>query len=151
MNPKITAFTCDKDLKKYTDSLLFDSGTVVAAMTIEDPQGYSVDMKIVVVGKPNVVFNGETYTSPEDFPPELIQAIKDGQYDETFIAESNNWFELNYSLLDEDGETYDCDVWEADLSSMTAQQVKEEMFQAGVSFVEYTLRDNIPGKQEMEK
>lgn len=136
----VTSFDCDNDLSKYTDSLLFCSGDVVATMTVEDDRGYSLSMELIVTGDVNVEFEGEIYTSPDDFPPELKQAIKEGRYDDIQIN-NNNWFELVYSLTDSKGEevAYDGDVWESDLSTMTIEEVKNEMLDSGMNFIEHHI------------
>jgi hypothetical protein len=136
----VTSFDCDNDLSKYTDSLLFCSGDVAATMTMEDDRGYSLSMELIVTGDVNVEFEGEIYTSPDDFPPELKQAVKEGRYDDIQIN-SNNWFELVYSLTDSKGKEIACDgdVWESDISKMTAEQLKADMQESGVRFIEHTI------------
>ncbi len=137
----ITSFECAEDLSQYEYSLLFCSGECVATMTVEDDRGYTIDMELIVTGDVNVEFNGENYFSPDDFPPELKQAIKDGKYDEEFTAHNNNWFELVYSLTDSSGKeiAYDGDVWESLLDKTTPEQLKADMLDAGINFMEYHI------------
>lgn len=138
---EIASFDCEEDLSQYTDSLLFCSDECVATMTVEDERGYTLEMELIVTGDVNVEFNGENYFSPDDFPPELKQAIKDGKYDEEFTAHNNNWFELVYSLTDSSGNeiAYDGDVWESPLDKTTPEQLKAEMLDAGIGFMEHYI------------
>ena len=138
---EVTAFDCEKDLSKYTDSLLFPSGECVATMTVEDEKGHELSMELIVTGDVRVEFEGETYRSPDDFPPALVQAIKDGKYDEAFTAEDNNWFELVYTLTDSRGNelAYDGDVWEESLHNKTPEQLKASMAEAGIQFMEHHI------------
>ena len=137
---KVTSFDCADDLSQYTDSLLFCSDDCVATMTIEDERGYFLDMEIIITGDVDVTFEGKNYTSPDDFSPELKQAIKEGRYDDIEIN-SNNWFELVYSLTDDKGNeiAYDGDVYESDISKMTAEQLKTEMLESGIYFIEHVI------------
>lgn len=138
---EITSFECAEDLSQYTDSLLFCDDEGVAKMTIEDDRGYTLDMEIFVTGEVDVEFKGEHYHNPDKFPPELKQAIRDGKYDEEFTAHFNNWFELSYSLTDARGEeiAYDGEVWESPLDKTTPEQLKSDMLDAGVDFMEYHI------------
>lgn len=137
----ITAFDCTDDLSQYTDSLLFESGESIATMTVEDGKGHFLDMELMVRGEVNIVFNDESCRHPDEFPPELVQAIKDGKENETFTIESNNWFELMYTLTDANGKELACDgdVWESQISTMTAEQLKAEMYESGAHFMEFHI------------
>ena len=134
----ITAFNCADDLSQYTDSLLFESDESVATMTVEDGKGHFLDMELMVRGEVNIIFNDESCRHPAEFPPELVQAIKDGKENEAFTIESNNWFELMYTLTDANGKELACDgeVWESQISTMTAEQLKAEMCESGAHFME---------------
>ena len=136
----VISFDCDNNLSKYTDSLLFCSGDVVATMTMEDDRGYSLSMELIVTGDVNVEFEGKIYTSPDNFPPGLRQAIKESRYNDIQIN-NNNWFELVYSLTDSKGKEIACDsdVWESDISKMTAEQLKTHMQESGISFIEHVI------------
>ncbi len=54
---------------------------------------------------------------------------------------NNNWFELVYSLTDSSGKeiAYDGDVWESLLDKTTPEQLKADMLDAGINFMEYHI------------
>lgn len=141
MDKMITAFNCADDLSQYTDSLLFESGESVATMTLKGGKGRFLDMELMVRGEVNIIFNDESYRHPDEFPPELVQAIKDGKENEAFTIENNNWFELMYTLTDANGKELACDgdVWESPINTMTAEQLKAEMYESGVHFMEFYI------------
>lgn len=138
---EITGFKCVDDLSGYVDSLLFPSGTKVACMTIKSRDGFTVDMELAVKGEVYVIFQYEVYRDPAEFPPELIQAVKNQDY-EAFTAESNNWFELEYTFKSPEGDMIACDndVWEPSLQDKTPETLKEDMLHAGTAFAGFHMK-----------
>lgn len=73
------------------DSMLIESGTIIATMTTGN---YKCEIR--VCGEVRVVYKGVAYRSPEAFPEELREMFASGKADnsdEVFI-DDNNWYEL---------------------------------------------------------
>lgn len=123
------SFTCD-DLRKYVDSMLFDSYTqggddiAVGVFTFE---GKDLEIALRVCGEVAVTYNGEVYHKPSEFPQELRKLIEahpnDWSYYEPTETDDigvypngeiyvgmNNWFEY---ISDNGGDLYECDLSEA--------------------------------------
>lgn len=83
-----------EDLKECVDSLLMESGTVIATLKIGE---YILSLE--VVGDVKIVYKDEAYYSCNDFTQELEDIIKGGCYwdvPELYI-ENNNWYNLTFS------------------------------------------------------
>jgi len=116
-----TEFWC-KDLKPYTDSLLFDSGELIAKAKFSYKGNDSFYVNLMICGDVSVYYKDEHYKYPSDFPDELRELIKnkpDEYYDKVEIR-YNNWFEY---LWDGDGEVEECD-----LCKMEPSDVLKTMF-----------------------
>lgn len=134
----IVSFKCEEDLSKYVDSMLFDSNTVIATMECENGDE-KVLIELMVRGEVRVVYKGNTYTSPCDFPAELKEKIKanPGWWDDedTYI-DFSNWFEYMYDHTI-DGKTYsDGIMFEDDLSKYSVEDVKNGMIKAAEYIME---------------
>lgn len=86
-------FTIAPGLVGITDSLLLDSCKEYASLKC----GH-ITASLQVRGDVRVVFRGEAYRTPSEFPEELKAIIRGGAYDgshedELFI-DDNNWFEV---------------------------------------------------------
>lgn len=136
----ITCFRCDPDLARYTDSMLFDSGTEIASATFVRPNGDSVEVSLEVRGDVRVEYEGSIYTEPSEFPEGLRNRIEThpGDWDicapsgegndepcpDVFV-EDNNWFEAIYTV-EHDGCSYsDGVLYEEDLSKASPCDVLE--------------------------
>ena len=124
---KILEFSCDNDLSKYVDSMLFPSGKEIAHMRCSG-NGSTVDMCLEVRGEVNVEFEGETYRDPVDFPEELKDIIKNNGLfdDERLYVDANNWFEYIYTI---DNIWSDGIMCEIDISICTQEDIKKEMYE----------------------
>ena len=126
-----TRFDCDNDLSKYTDSLLFPQGETIVVADFKDKDGINVNLRVEVVGDMKVIFNGEPYYDPADFPDELIECIKNGDhgcdYDDNPYVEDGNWFNVEFTIEGKNGDeiAYDGDSIEVDISKMTVEEMKE--------------------------
>lgn len=127
----LTRFDCDNDLSKYTNSLLFPQGETIVVADFEDKDGVNVNLRIEVVGDMKVIFNGEPYYDPSDFPEELVECIKSGNYgcdyDDDPYVEDGNWFEVIMTIEDKDGKeiAYNGDTLEEDVDRMTVPEFKK--------------------------
>ena len=73
---KIKKFECYEDPAKCVDSMLFDSGTTIAVLNYEDDEGHDINISLEVQGEVKVIYKGNTYVYPSEFPKELIWRIK---------------------------------------------------------------------------
>ncbi len=132
-----TEFECD-NLSPYVDSMLFDSGRMIArGVFVYSNDGVEIDKEItitlVVSGEVSVTYKGEVYHSPSEFPDKLIELIKRNSDWMTYAPSGegndeaegdiyvtlNNWFEYT---CNGDGELY-----EDDLSKATPEMILEDM------------------------
>jgi hypothetical protein len=125
----VIQFKCDNDLKKYTDSMLFDSGTIIASMQCEY-KGHVINVDLKVCGYVTVDYKGDRYRYPSEFPQELKEQIKVSpnwwENEETCVHE-NNWFEYIYNNTF-DNKTYsDGILFEDDLSRYSMEMVENEL------------------------
>ena len=126
---KIKRFACNENLSQYIDSMLFDSGTCIAAMECELDNGDVCIISLEVRGSVNVDFDGSTYREPSDFPEELKQIIKEDKLwdcDDRVYVDMNNWFEYIYTVL---GKYSDGVMCEWDISKGTPEDIKQEMIE----------------------
>lgn len=127
------SFSCDTDLSKYVDSMLFDSGTIIATgkFTCKDK---TIDMDLRVNGEVDVDWcpsgdwehgNIYTYKYPSYFPIELENLIRSNpnqwSTDSRVQVNYNNWFEY---IFNSDGVIY-----EQDLSKAEDLEIQEEMIE----------------------
>ena len=123
-------FSCESNLSVYTDSLLFDTGEIVATL---DYKNYHV--VVDVTGEKRIFFGDEIYTQASDYPDELIENIKNGHiydYQEDCYLQDNNWFDI---AIYKDDYFLDDQVFEEDLSKLTPEQLKSIM----VDYLEFFL------------
>lgn len=134
----IVSFKCEEGLSKYVDSMLFDSNTVIATMECENGDE-KVLIELMVRGEVRVLYKGNTYTSPCDFPIELKEKIKANPSwwdDEDVYIDFSNWFEYMYDHTI-NGETYsDGIMFEDDLSKYSVEDVKNGMIKAAEYIME---------------
>ena len=137
---KIKSFKCDEDLSKYKNSILFNSGTVIAegVFTYGDEE---LPITLDVFGETRIIYKGEVYTDPDDFPEELTNLIKEHPYDwdvcapsgegnddEETYADSNNWFDYS---VGSNGEDY---PYEKDLSAASSLDILNDMLEIAQKF-----------------
>lgn len=128
---KITSFELLKDLKEMVDSILFDSGTVIA--TIECRKGNKkVCMELRVAGYVSIIYKEQSYHTAFEFPKKLKEIIKnDPQWWEhrDIILINNNWFEYIYDYHHNGEKWSDGILEESDLTKMTEDELKNEMLE----------------------
>lgn len=98
------------DLTDVADSLLIESGTVIAELQSVN-ENYS-HCSIEVKGEIRILWNDEIYESPFSYPDDLIEAIKSGHIytDSDCYIDLNNWFEIFYEIEGhEDSDVLDVD------------------------------------------
>lgn len=150
----IKDFECSDDLSQYTESLLFDSGEIIASMTVEFPNGNAVDVELAVRGDVRIRLadSDEVYARhTEDYSPELREAIEKGDWDNLDIG-NNNWFELLYTLKDADGNYIisDGDVYEEDVHDKTPDALKELMADCAVDFAQHYDTSRYKEEKDLE-
>ena len=126
---KLIEFTCDNDLSKYVDSMLFDSDTVIATMICED-NGCKITVDLMTRGDVDVYYKGNRYKSQCEFPKSLNELIKtDSEWfdNEDVEVVDNNWFEYIFDVYG-DGVSYsDGVMFECDLSLYSIEELKADM------------------------
>lgn len=141
----IKEFDCDKDLSKYKDSLLFDSGTCIAILTAEDKNGYNVNVVLDIQGEIRIRMadSDERYIRyPDRYTDEIRQALENGDYDALDIG-NNNWFNIRYCISTSDGEelSYDGDSFDSVLSDFTPEELKTQMYEYAQSALKHYYRE----------
>lgn len=127
-------FWCDKDLSECKDSLLFNSDVSIAEYTATDENGNTMNLWLTVKGDVDISrIDGEKrFRSVSEYDDELIADIKSGEvYNQSKYAISlNNWFEVIYTLTDDDGH----DIYEdgivydgGDISKMTKKELEADL------------------------
>lgn len=126
---KIKNFKCN-ELSQYIDSMLFDSGEVIAVMEVED-NGKKIEISLEVRGEVRVDFDGVVYCRPSEFPDVLKELIETnpGCWDceDYMYVDMNNWFECMYTVQTNDREYSDGVMCEWDISKVTPEDIKREM------------------------
>lgn len=126
-------FCCAKDLSQYTDSMLFDSNTLIAEAFFNTTNNkQSAKVELVTRGAVRVEANGNIYTSPSEFPnwlKERIQKHPNGWQcldteDKKVFCHDSNWFEF---IVTPDGACSDGVMYEADLSKDTPEGIYQAM------------------------
>lgn len=86
------------DLTDVADSLLIESGTVIAELQLvnESCSRCSIETK----GEIRILWKDEIYTTPFSYPDDLIESIKSGDVytDSNCYVDLNNWFEIFYEV-----------------------------------------------------
>ena len=132
-------FNCDENLKQYTDSMLFDSGAMIAFMDCEH-NGHKISIELRVCGEVDVTYKGEDYRYPSDFPNELKEIIKNEPtwfiYTDDLYVTNNNWFEYIYDCS-YNGQTWSNGVlFESNLSAYTEIDLLNEMCELAMEIME---------------
>lgn len=145
------SFECDFDLAKYTDSMLFDSGTGIAsAEYIVGGEVFSVHLE--VRGEVAVTFDGITYHAPSEFPDELKERIRnnpgwwdtyspsgEGNDDQSgdIYCGMNNWFEAIWNYRGY------CDgvMFEEDISKCTLKDIEDFLDEVAMNIIGNTDMD----------
>lgn len=115
-------FEIYKDLSECQDSMLFDSYERIAKYG-KDSNYVALD----VYGDVRVFYKDEMYRRASEMPKELLGKFRNGNYmnDSDIEVCNNNWFDYVH-VLNNVIQPNDI-VCEDDLTSMSAQQLKEDM------------------------
>lgn len=108
----------EEDRKEINDSLLLPSGEVIADGKLADGTSF----QIWTQGHVRILWKGEIYKFAQDFPEDLIRAIRFrkpsfARYGEVI---ENNWYEL--SVFDKRGNILYSDLLDIDLSEIRDEQ-----------------------------
>lgn len=103
------------------DSMLFDSGTVIARYGTADTH-----VKLCVAGSVSVFYDHSIYFSASEMPEELLTMFKDGTVWESdnVSVNLNNWFAVCYV---EHGIVTDDEVYESDIAKMTVDELEASL------------------------
>lgn len=149
---QIDNFDCDSDFKQYGETLLCDGDNAICVMSVKDDLGNHIDLDLRVRGEVRVGWREnededfEYYKHYSQFPAELTEAIKSGEYynnDHVDVSE-NNWLETICTAFDKDEEEVYCDgiMFEQDIASMTPDEVKSILFQIAVNQFESEYQEH---------
>lgn len=152
----VKKWNCDENLEQYVDSMLFDSDTNICSITVDNGEGITIDIDLCIRGDVSVTYKGEVYNTPSEFPEELKDMIRKNPGTFDVYAPSgegndveegdcgvnlNNWFELIFKINspgDNNNDGFsDGDVYESDVSTMTPEQLKEELVEYAEEICEY--------------
>lgn len=123
-------FKIYKDLSECVDSLLFPKETVIAELNCEK-DNTKIDVRLDVFGDVNILYKGEWYIDPNDFPEELKNIIKQGllyEHEDVYV-DSNNWFDEVIYINDE---YFNNLVFEGNLADYTEEGLKLELLDIAV-------------------
>lgn len=129
-----TAFRCIDDFSPYTDSMLFDSHSVELAYAKFQRGDKNIIIDLDIQGHVGVIYKGCKYKQPSQFPPELVNLIKQNpnqwmNHADVEVCE-NNWFEFLFGA-EQDGVSQGF-IYEEDLSKATPQSIYEKMVDIAV-------------------
>lgn len=107
---KFKVYVTEDDLKEVNiSSLLFDSGNVICDLTVGN-----VRASLIVNGEIRILNerDDEVYKNYSQYPKELMDLIMSGKddkelWDNVYVLDMNNWFELFVDKIDENGEIVD--------------------------------------------
>ena len=108
----------EEDRKEINDSLLLPSGEVIADGKIADGTSF----QICTQGNVRILWKGEIYKFAQDFPKDLIRAIRFRKPSFVRYGEviENNWYEL--TIFDKKGNTPYSELLDIDLSEIHDEQ-----------------------------
>ena len=112
-------------LAECKDSLLFNHGDIIASLSSSN----GILVQIGVVGDVRIVYEGDVYRYPDNYPDEITKALKDGTFsrmesDGTVEVINNNWFEV---FVSKNNEPVNSDVWEMVLDTISEDKLKESL------------------------
>ena len=111
-NVEITPSYIDDEFFKMGDSMLFDSGQEIAEIdAVYNGKNFNFTIRTQGHVKVSDTETDDVYCYPSDFPDELKDGLKNGNVDEKYIIDENNWYEVFYCVEDEDGEEIMGDSW----------------------------------------
>ena len=120
-------FKC-QNLKKYIDSILFDSGETIAIMITKE-NNKQIEISLVVTGKVNIEYKDDIYKIPSQFPLDLKNLIMTNKYwdcEDYVFVNNNNWFEFICKINNEEIDGIIC---EKDISKCSMIEIKEDMLE----------------------
>lgn len=137
---RVIGFKVFEDLSKFKDSMLFDSGTIIATIECEYNE-HIVQMDLKVCGYVKVYYKGDCYRYPSEFPQELKEIIKENPNGWNYVDDNievceNNWFEYIFTESFEGHSYSDGIMFEDDLSKYSEEELKEDMILTCKSIIE---------------
>lgn len=137
---KVIEFKVFDELSKYKDSMLFDSGTIIATIECEH-NNHIVQIDLRVCGHVKVYYKGDYYRYSSEFPEELKEIIRDNPNGWDYLNDDigvceNNWFEYIFTESFEGRSYSDGIMFEDDLSKYSEEQLKQDMIDTCKSIAE---------------
>ena len=115
-------FILHKDLETLEDSMLYDSGLVIATI-FDDKHVASLEVR----GEQRIVYEGNVYKYVQDFPQEIVDMIRSNTIwdNPDVVIDNNNWFEVMVGKVWEDGthEFYDGYVYESEVPNNDSEML----------------------------
>lgn len=132
----ILNFEVSVNLSECKESLLFDNETIA----ILDVDKYRVTIE--VYGDKRIIFKNQVYKSAYNYPDELKEIIKRGNYFNNNDIEiiDNNWFEIDVYEKDTTDNMYELthdEVLDIDIHTLTPETLKQYM----INHLEYYIED----------
>ena len=141
-------FWCKEDLSQYTDSLLFDEEENIAELKVYDKSGNHIDLLLTVSGDKEVylidengdIVDDEVYEQADDYPEELIEAIKNGSDGVDYACDNNNWFDLRYTVYNARGEEvyYDSEAYESTIHTLNKADLMKDLQEYGEYLLDFS-------------
>ena len=105
--------------KEINDSLFLKGGTCIASL-----QSQTLSVDIIAEESVRIIWDGVSYGVRDDFPDDLVEAIKDNTIYKSprGAIQINNYFE--YVVSDKDGEAIRSDFAELDLKTATDDDLR---------------------------
>ena len=143
-----TAFTCE-DLTQFTNSLLFDDEQVACLKFTDEDIEVALVLKVTGDKRVSIAKDGEidedadAYRYADEYPEELREAIRNGEYDKDYVCEENNWFAI-FITLSQNGEliTRDDEVYEDVIHTKTPDALEAELTKYAEYLVGYYHKNN---------
>lgn len=136
----VTLWDCAENVEQYNNTLLFDAPLTLANMEVKGRYGnnqYTVKLTLTLCGEKKIrLFTEDTWSyETRDFSPELLEAVKNGQWDEIDQAEPNG-IECEWHLFinGEEINHWDSVWWEDEITSN--EDLKEEMLGYAVQLLD---------------
>ena len=133
-------FTIKKDYASTKmPNIILDAEDTDYAILIRSDKTNIFSVTLGVVGNTDVKYNDTLYTSPEDFPEELIKFIKEDTINFFELCDVSDYRHLGiiYAI---NGETLDEEEFSDDISKLTKKEIKSILSDKMDSFVEKNYR-----------
>ncbi len=159
--PQVNFKIYKENFSDYDDANKCYGDTEIAEIEVTDNNGNRAVASLGIVGELNIKMNGIEYTNPDDFSPELVEAMnnqKEDYYDSPNIEIiSDQSFGVFVDVFDKNNnkmaetEAYE---WRYDLSDLTEKEIYEHLLSEAVDSLEREIgfdKDITKKKAEVER